>query len=283
MKNVIIADKKEFERKKKIFSESGSEKIHVLSDFDKTLTKALYQGEKIGSLISRLRNGNYLTKEYAQAAHALFDTYHPIEIDSTISLEEKSKAMQEWWKKHKELLINSGVDRKTFSDCVKEMIETHIPELRDGALDFLTFLKNKKIPLIILSSSLEDLIKEFLLQKKINYENIHVVANGFTFDADGKAKGIRRIIHVFSKNEASLHTLPFYDELLPRKNIILLGDSIGDLGMVEGFPYECLLKIAFLNDKTEENLEEYKKQFDVVILNDGSFEFVNEFLRGMGE
>ena len=49
--------------------------------------------------------------------------------------------------------------------------------------------------------------------------------------------------------------------------------------MVGGFKYDGLMKIAFLNDKIEENLGEYKKNFDIIVLNDGNFYFVNEIMR----
>jgi len=59
----------------------------------------------------------------------------------------------------------------------------------------------------------------------------------------------------------------------------LLGDNLEDIGMVDGFEYDNLLKIGFLNENIEENLENYKKAFDIVILNDGSMEFVNNLLK----
>ncbi|MBU2415738.1 hypothetical protein KKH86_00740 [Patescibacteria group bacterium] len=63
-----------------------------------------------------------------------------------------------------------------------------------------------------------------------------------------------------------------------RKNVLLLGDSFGDTEMINGFDYDNLIKIGFLNENVKENLEEYKKNYDVVILNDGSMEYVNDLL-----
>jgi len=48
--------------------------------------------------------------------------------------------------------------------------------------------------------------------------------------------------------------------------------------MIEWFDYDNLLKIWFLNDNIDELLEEYKKNYDVVIVWDGDFEFINEIL-----
>jgi len=279
MKNLIITNIKEYENKKRQLKKDGIEKVHVLSDFDRTLTKAFYHGEKAGSLISRLRNGNYLSLEYARKAHELFDYYHPIEIDSNISIDEKKDKMYEWWRKHKELLIEFGLDKQTIESCVKEMMETGIPDFRIEVKNFLQFLYSNNIPLVILSASLEDLIKEFLKQMHVLYNNIHVIGNEFEYNERGKAIAIKRIIHVFNKNETKLEHLPIYDGLLNRNNVILLGDSVGDLGMVEGFPYENLLTIGFLNDNVDENIETYKENFDIIISNDGDFGFVNKLMK----
>jgi 5'-nucleotidase len=63
-----------------------------------------------------------------------------------------------------------------------------------------------------------------------------------------------------------------------RRNVILLGDSIDDVGMVQGFDYDNLITVGFLNDKVAENLERYKKAFDVVLIGDASMGYVRELL-----
>ncbi len=78
---VIIANPEKLAQLKKIFIEDGKDKIHVLADFDRTLTKAIIKGKKMPSIISILRDNNYLTAEYAREARKLFAKYHPIEID----------------------------------------------------------------------------------------------------------------------------------------------------------------------------------------------------------
>jgi len=66
--------------------------------------------------------------------------------------------------------------------------------------------------------------------------------------------------------------------LLKRKNVILLGDLVADVGMIEGFPYKNLIKIGFLNENVDERLKEFKKNYDVVIINDGDMNYVNELV-----
>ncbi len=281
MENIIIPNPDVLNEKLKNITKDGPEKLHILSDFDRTLTKAFYKSKKASSIISYLRKdkGRYLTKDYAEKAMNLFNKFHPIEINPNISKEEKSKKMYEWWKAHKELLIQSGFDKKLIQQSVKDMIKENSLMFRDNSNEFFELLKLNKIPLIIMSSSLEDLIKEFIKQKNIYSDNIHVIANKFEFNEKGKAISIKRIIHVFNKHEMELSKLSIYQELLKRKNIILLGDSLGDLGMSHGFPFDEIIKIGFLNENIEQNLESYKKHFDIIILNDGSIEYITNLLK----
>lgn len=279
MKDVIIPNVERFEELKKQISKDGEDKLHILSDFDRTLTRAFYKSKKASSIISKLRNGNYLTKDYAERAHSLYDKYHPMEIDNSLDKRIRDEQMQEWWKAHMELLIECEFDMDTLKKCVKDMIKEDTLEFRDGAKELLELLDKKNVPLIIISSSLGDLIKEYLREKKVFYDNINVIGNTFIFDKNGKAANYEKVIHVFNKHEFELHNLPIYSELLKRKNVILIGDSIGDLGMIEGFPYSNLIKIGFLNEEIEKNLEEYKKHFDVILLNDTDMSYVNELLK----
>lgn len=278
MQNIIISNKEHFEQLKQKIISQGPSKFHVVADFDRTLTKAFIHGEKIPSIISVLRNENYLSSEYSEKAKALANNYHPIEIDPAISMNVKKKKMQEWWEKHFELLIESGLNKKNLKRVIKE----GKVEFREGVEEFLDLLHEKKIPLIILSSSgIGDLIPMYLEKHGKLYDNFHIITNLYKWDKKGNAIGINKpIIHVFNKDETSVKDHPLiYREVKERKNVLLLGDSLGDLGMVEGFNYENLLKIGFLNEEVERDLGEYKENFDVVITNDSSMNYVNEFVK----
>lgn len=127
------------------------------------------------------------------------------------------------------------------------------------------------------------LIEGFLRKYKRLYDNVHIIANYFIFDKNGIAIGRREPpIHTFNKKEIEIKEIEnpqAYKNLLKRKNVLLLGDTIGDIDMIEGFPYKNLLKIGFLNENINEQLEHYKKAYDVVILNDGDFSFVNKLIK----
>ncbi|MBW6451603.1 MAG: hypothetical protein K0B02_02640 [DPANN group archaeon] len=89
--DIIISNPKKLEILKNKIALDGIKNIHIISDFDRTFTKAFVNRQKVPSMISELPNGNYLTDDYAKKAHALFNKYHPIEIDINITEENKKK------------------------------------------------------------------------------------------------------------------------------------------------------------------------------------------------
>jgi len=277
MEDIIVINKTELKKKKEKILQAGHERLHILTDFDKTLTKAFVDGKKISSITAELRNGDYISKDYAEKAHALADKYHPIEIDPNVSLEVKKKAMQEWWSQHFRLLIASGLNK----NHIEKIVDSGKVQFREGSLNLLDFLHKKNIPLVIISSAGlgGESIRMMLEKENKMYSNIYIVSNDYNWDSKGNAIGIKKpIIHVFNKDETIIKKFPFYDKIKNRKNVLLLGDSLGDLGMIKGFNYDNLIKIGFLNENAEENLKTFKDAYDVVLLNDGTMDFVNKLL-----
>jgi len=277
MKDIIVNEKK-LEKIVKAFSKDGVEKLHVLADFDRTLTKALYKGEFRPSLISVLRKGNYLCPEYSEKGEAMYDKYHSIEINPEISLEKKKKAMHEWWTEHFRLLVKSRLNIKDLRKVIKSGKIT----FRKGVLDFFDILHKNNIPLIIMSSTGlgTDAISIYLKDNKRLYDNIHIISNNFEWDDEGYMTGVKEpIIHSMNKDETSVKDSSAFKFIQNRKNVLLLGDSLGDPDMIKGFSCNNLLKIGFLNERVEESLDSYKKIYDIVILNDGKMDYVNNILK----
>ncbi len=270
MENILISDSIEFDKKIKAFIKDGSSSIQVVSDFDKTLTKAFTDGKKCMSSYAILRENKYLGEEYSSKAFALFDRYHPFEISTELTFEEKKQKMDEWWDAHLKLLIEKKINKKIFQDIA----EKDYIKMRLGLEKFIGILNKHQIPLLIFSAGLGDIIKEVLKKKGFLKENIKIIANFFKFNENGNVIGYNQdIVHVFNKNSIE------HDEDIPeRKNVILLGDNIEDLGMLEGLSYDTILKIGFLNEKIDERKEMYLKNFDLLVLNDGNFNKINEIL-----
>ena len=116
---LIIPNSDNLEKLKSRIRKDGYQNLHILSDFDRTLTYGRINGIKTPSIISMLRDGNHLTKSYTEKARALFKKYNPIEINPNISLKEKKAAMKEWWETHNKLLVESGLFKSDLEDIVK--------------------------------------------------------------------------------------------------------------------------------------------------------------------
>ncbi len=277
MKHIIIPNPKKFETIKKKILENGTENFHIIADFDGTLTKEYINGKKRPSIISELRNSNYLDEDYQKRAYALYDKYHPYEIDNSLSKKEKKEKMEEWWRAHFKLLIEKGLSLED----IKKVSNSGKIELRSGLEKFLEFLKEKNILLIILSASgIGESIPLYLKEKNLMYDNIHIVSNFYKWNEKGIAIGIKEpIIHSANKDEHTLEKLPFYSELQKRKNVLLLGNTINDLDMIKGFEYNNLLNIGFFNEKDEKNLEIFKTNYDAIITEDSNMDFINLFLK----
>lgn len=277
--NIIISNPEKLKKAKKAIAKVGLNHLHILSDFDRTLIKAYVNGESVPSLISVLYNHNYLTLDYGPKAQELHEKYHGIEVDPQIPREEKKKAMREWWTLHFDLLIKCGLNKKD----LEKVVDSGKIKFREGFSELVSFLREHKIPLVIMSSGGlgGDSIAVCLEKEKKLHDNIHIISNVFEWDKNGKAISVKQpIIYGMNKDKTAIQSYPeIFEQVKARKNIILLGDSLDDVGMVQGFDYDNLIKIGFLNDKIEENLEYYKKTFDVVILNDGSLNYINNLLR----
>jgi len=65
-------------------------------------------------------------------------------------------------------------------------------------------------------------------------DNISIISNAFVWDEHGKAIAVREpIIHSFNKDETIIKNFSVYDEIQTRKNVVLLGDSLGDAQMAQ--------------------------------------------------
>lgn len=254
----------------------GKEHFHVVADFDRTLTKAFVNWEKSSTVIAQIRNGEYLTPDYASKAHKLFDHYNPIEIDPNYPKNEKIEKMYERWEKHFNLIVQSWLTK----EIIDEIVATRSLRFREWSPLFFDILKQNNIPLVIISASIGDMINTYLLQEWFLSPNIHVVSNFFEYDDNGKTIGVKKtIVHSMNKSEVILDQFDFFDDIKERKNILLLWDSLDDIYMADGFVYDNIIKVGFLNADTPEQRVAFLKVYDVVIVGDGDMGWVNTLIQ----
>ena len=229
--------------------------IYVLADFDFTLTS-----KNSTSTWGILEKSTFLHNKYKEERNQLFKQYRPIEYDESIPNDEKRKHMHDWWEKALNLFIKYKVTKKIIE---KESSNPNVMSFRQGAKEFLEKLHQNNIPIIIISAGVGNFIEAFLQKNNCYYDNIHIISNFLDFK-DGLATGIKsHLIHSHNKNEVSLSS-EVKEYISNRKNIILLGDNIGDTYMTSD---KDALKIGFLEENIDTNQKYYEQVFDLVCIN----------------
>lgn len=243
---------------KEKISKWNDKDFYILTDFDRTITS----GDSNSSW--GILSGNNFNEEYEKERKKLHNYYRPLEIDSNISFEEKNKLMEEWWIKHINLLIKYKISE----DIVKNALnDNNLMKFRKGAKDFLKNMYERNIPVIIISAGIGNFIEQFLIKNNCYYKNIYIISNFIKFE-NNIAVGIKgNIIHSFNKNEISI-TKEIKEVIKNKTYNIVFGDTIGDSFMSN----EKSLKIGFLDEKIEENLNDYKNNFNIVCTNNTSYE-----------
>lgn len=243
-----------------------NETIHILTDFDYTITSQ-------SSITSWhiLAQSNLMPASYVEERQKLYEFYRPLELDETLSLEEKNQYMSDWWEKHMNLLIKYKVTEDIINEAVKN---PKIFKFRPGAKKFLKLCEKKKIPVIIISAGIGNFIEQFLINNNCNYDNIYIVSNFLEFKNNVVTGMKETIIHSLNKNEAALSN-EIKEVIKNRQNIILLGDNTQDVKMARDESRENALKIGFLDEKVEENKPYYEKYFDIICTDSSYNELLN--------
>ncbi|XP_058504328.1 cytosolic 5'-nucleotidase 3 isoform X1 [Solea solea] len=255
----------------------GASKLQIITDFDMTLSKFAVNGKRCPTCHNIIDNCKLVTEECRQKLLQLKNKYYPIEIDPHLTMEEKYPFIVEWYFKSHTLLVEQRLEK----DKLPEVVRDSDAALRDGFEQFFDSLHERNVPVFIFSAGLGDVLEELIRQAGVYHPNIKVVSNFMDFDDHGVVKGFKgELIHVFNKHDGALRNTEYFKQLKECCNIILMGDSLGDLSMADGVQNtEHVLKIGFLNDKVEERLDKYLESYDIVLVKDETLEVPNAILQ----
>lgn len=272
MNKLHIPNQAGFDSKLQKIKADGPSKLHVISDYDRTLTGNSGGGNTVAT--SWAIFVNKLGEEYTKERNELYNHYRPIEVDNSLDHNFKSQQMSEWFQKHLELMIKYGVT----SDMILKSLQDGQITLRDGAGDFLKSLSKVNVPIIIFSAAIGDVINFQIKPLDLNMENVHVLSNFFNFDESGKAVGFQAdLVHPFNKTELLINKLAYRDQIAKRPNCILLGDALYDATMADGMDHETILKIGFLNGN-KNDMESFAKVYDLLVEEDAGMDEINELV-----
>ena len=257
------------ETTKEKFPFNDLDNIYVVADFDRTITD--YDSATCWSVLS---DAYFASPDYVKEASLLYSKYRPLEISSEIALDIKNKAMEEWFLKHMDLLVKYKMGEEFFRKVFHNL--DHM-KLREGAKEFLTFLSENDIPIIIMSGGITNIIEKFLVLNNCYYDNIHIISNRMVFDEDFIIDNLPSIIHSYNKNETFIPEW-INKDLRKRKQVILLGDQAGDLHMIDKSIHDKVLSVGFLPYDLPYQLDYYCEKFDIVCDKEDDYHKVKKLL-----
>lgn len=244
--------------------------ICIFIDFDKTITS-----NDSRDSWDAIANRKVMGEELANGLNVYYQKYGPIELDYTMTVEEKEKYIIEWYEKCMDLYYTYHLTKEK----LKESVDYAGLEMRQGAKDFLFKLYKNNVPVIILSAGIGNVIEQFLKEENCYYDNIMIISNFIKFDEnENMIKFSDNMIHSLNKNIDKLGDLKVKEKIKAKEYRIAIGDLVDDITMMGKYPENRSLKIGFLNSNITKNLEVYKKNFDIVLTGKNNFLDIEKYI-----
>ncbi|XP_067942457.1 cytosolic 5'-nucleotidase 3-like [Watersipora subatra] len=259
----------------------GPSKLQVIADFDRTMTPISYRGKPVPSTHGVIESCPHLPDWFKEEVDKTRIYYQKIEFSPVMSREEKIPFMEEWWHKAQERLTRCSLSRED----LKEGVRSSNLYLREKLSAVLDKLHVNDIPMLVFSAGVGNVIEQMFLQRYSLYDNIHIIANWMDFNHEGVLVGFKgETIHTFNKNTHAVHNASYFKSLRHRHNVILLGDSLGDLDIAHGLSKtDRLLTIGYLNEQVDASLEEYKRRFDIVLVHEEGAELLQALIENIAD
>ena len=184
---VVASNAERVEEKLKSLIKDGHSNLQFIVDFDNTLTRTHRDGVGLDCSWGVLENYKELPGSYHERVRAAKEKYHPIELDVSISQEEKIPIMIEWYREANRCLADSGVKLS----WLPLMVQQSNVQLRDQTDEMLKDLHTNDIPVLVLSAGVGDLINHIMQHFKVLHSNTTLVSNFLKFDEEGNIVGLK--------------------------------------------------------------------------------------------
>lgn len=244
--------------------------MYVATDFDRTITDTKSDD-------SWDATGKLLGKEFNNKLEKLYREYRPIELSYQIPFDEKKLAMERWYQECMDLFYEYHLTESK----LKESIKKSNLIFRKGAKEFLKEMYENNVPVIILSAGIGNTIELFLKENDSYYKNIFIMSNFIKFDKNGTMEKFKEnLIHSLNKSMRGNLPEEIKSELKTKDYKLLIGDAIEDKKMIPKEQWEKTVSVGFCNENINNNLEEYRRNFDITLTNDdANFENIRGLVR----
>ena len=241
------------------FTGDGHNKLHIVADFDRTLTKAVgtHVGATTWGLISQ-----FLPPEGKEIQKKLYEKYRTLEFEGLMTPEDALC----WWESSLQNYVHSRVS----FDEIKNAIQATLKP-RKGVQELFDIAQQHDIPIIIVSAGIKNIIEYWC--DIYDFKPTLVLSTELRLSHDNHIIGWKKenLIHVLNKNKQSMQfTAPVREK---RPNIILVGDSLDDSSMVSGDTQVLRILIDDLGDdekqlRNETYVGKVKDRFDIHLISD---------------
>ena len=216
--------------------------MDIVSDFDFTLTRKEYDRQGGDASYGVISKSPYSSQKFKDDSRTLYEYYAPIERRQDLTHEEKSKFMDEWYTKNLDLISKQNF---TESQMLESCFFCRIA-FRHDFKNLVHSLKSSNVNFYIMSAGIKLVIDNMLKEVLKNDEDVDfckVITNYEVVSSDGgKAY---RLPCVTTTNKSVHFNLTTYPSL--RKNVIVCGDNIEDIKMVEKTGNKSILKFGYFN------------------------------------
>nr|ADO28094.1 cytosolic 5'-nucleotidase III-like protein [Ictalurus furcatus] len=176
----------------------GPNALQVISDFDMTLTRFAHNGTRCPTSYSILHSSAVISEDCKAKMSDLFDLYYPVEINNSMSVEEKVPHMEEWWTRAHDLLIKERIRKDQLVQAVRDSGAM----LREGYKSFFDVLRWNSVPLLIFSAGVGDILEEVITEHGVFHLNVRVFSNYMDFDQNiFTLQGLRNILRIGYLND----------------------------------------------------------------------------------
>jgi len=286
--SVVISRPEEFAAKRAAMVAAGADKLQVIADFDRTISAFRCSSGELCHASHQLLEScvGFDHADFAPKMDAINAKYFALEVDPYLTAEARAGYMLEWWHQAHELLLQQSIRKQAIDDAVARARASGRLELRRGATELLHQLSNLQVPCLIFSAGLRETIAATLRAEQLAELPGHaLIGNDMKFDDTGLLVAFGDdTITSSNKNYSHVHSMEpaFHAAAVARRNVILLGDNLGDADMAQGMEdIQCILRIGLLHDHVQERMEQFKAAFDVVLLNDAPMDFVRELVEAI--
>lgn len=248
--NVIFhRNRPETDRKRRAISAAGLDSLHVVLDFDHTLTAYLSPdgGEKCPECHDVLQHGPYWPSARRESFRAAIDAIWADQRSGMLG------SPVEWWIRFHDAVVAHGITEDEMREAARE---AHV-SLRPGAAELLAWLNARGVRTTIVSAGVSTVIEEVFERHGVElHQGAAVIANVPVWDRKGRAVSFEDPL-ICSRNKAEvLRGMGFGGEAGTGggkvRNVVLAGNSVGDAACLLGMRHGHSLSFGFLHEEVED-------------------------------